>query len=176
MEQRTPKKIAIIGAESTGKTLLCEALAEMWNTVWVPEYAREYFHQSDIYNYTLQDLEQIALKQVEWESQKLKEANRFLFCDTALITLKIWAELEFGSCPESLLKLMVNNRYDYYLITNNDVTWEKDSQRLNKFSRELIFERNCEEATRQKTPFGIVSGTENARIRRAEELLLNSFK
>ena len=61
MESRSIKKIAIIGAESTGKTQLCQDLALHFNTHWVPEYAREYFNNSDIYNYSLNDLEQIAL-------------------------------------------------------------------------------------------------------------------
>ncbi len=176
MESRTPKKIAIIGAESTGKTLLCEALAKKWNTVWVPEYAREYFNQSDIYNYSLQDLEHIAQKQVEWEFEKMKHANQFLFCDTALITLKIWAELEFGTCPESMLKLMTKNQYDFYLITNNDVVWEKDAQRQNKFSREFIFERNCAAVIQDNKSFGIAKGLAEERVASAEDCLQSYLK
>ena len=43
MEKNNLKKIAIIGAESTGKSWLCERLAKYFNTIWVPEYARKYF-------------------------------------------------------------------------------------------------------------------------------------
>ena len=67
MEKDPIIKIAVIGAESTGKSELCAALAKHYNTVWVPEYAREYFNHSDIYNYTLKDLELIAKKQIELE-------------------------------------------------------------------------------------------------------------
>ena len=35
-------KIVLFGPESTGKTTLSEQLARYYNTVWVPEYAREY--------------------------------------------------------------------------------------------------------------------------------------
>ncbi len=169
MESRNIKKIAIIGAESTGKTVLCEQLALQFNTVWVPEFAREYFNNSDIYKYTLADLEHIALKQVELEEALRKKANAVLFCDTALITLKIWAELEFGTCPDSILNLMKRNPYDYYLITNNDVVWEPDLQRLNKFSREKIFEMNKMEAILEKVSFGIVQGTSELRVLHAKE-------
>jgi len=35
-------KVVLFGPESTGKTTLSEQLARYYNTVWVPEYAREY--------------------------------------------------------------------------------------------------------------------------------------
>ena len=40
-------KIAITGPESTGKSELARQLASHYNTVWVPEYAREYIDLSD---------------------------------------------------------------------------------------------------------------------------------
>src|SRR3569833_2505213 len=36
------KRIAVVGAESTGTTTTARALAERCGTVWVPEYGREY--------------------------------------------------------------------------------------------------------------------------------------
>jgi NadR type nicotinamide-nucleotide adenylyltransferase len=171
MENRSIKKIAIIGAESTGKTDLCERLALRFNTTWVPEYARDYFNHSDIYNYSLLDLERIAIKQMEWEEEKAKEANEVLFCDTALITLKIWAELEFGTCPASILSLMERKRYDYYLITNNEVNWEKDGQRLNKYDRQLIFDLNKQEVKQQEALFGLIQGLHEDRFTGAIRLV-----
>ena len=35
-------KVVLFGPESTGKTTLSQDLAKHYNTVWVPEYAREY--------------------------------------------------------------------------------------------------------------------------------------
>jgi NadR type nicotinamide-nucleotide adenylyltransferase len=169
MENNFVIKIAVLGAESTGKTALCEALAEHFNTVWVPEYAREYFNDSDIYNYTINDLEIIAQKQIELENDYLKKANRFLFCDTGLITLKIWAELVFNFSPDSIKNLMIKNHYDYFLITNNEVPWQQDEQRQNKFSRDLIFKMNEIEVLKTKVPYSIVKGMD-------EERILNAIK
>ena len=42
------KKIVVIGPESTGKSTLCEQLAQHYKTTWCPEYAREYLHQNGI--------------------------------------------------------------------------------------------------------------------------------
>jgi NadR type nicotinamide-nucleotide adenylyltransferase len=157
-------KIAVLGAESTGKTVLCETLAHHYHTVWVPEYAREYFNDSDIYNYTIRDLEIIAQKQVQLEEAYLNKANRFLFCDTGLITLKIWAELEFNVCPDLIKVLMIKHQYDYFLITNNEVEWQQDEQRQNKFSRDLIFSLNEKEVQKTKKPYTIVKGLDEARV------------
>ena len=35
-------KIALFGPESTGKTTLSKQLADYFDTVWAPEFAREY--------------------------------------------------------------------------------------------------------------------------------------
>lgn len=172
MEKTKPFKLAVIGAESTGKTAVSEALARHFDTAWVPEYAREYFADSDIYNYSLEDLERIALKQVELERQVMTTANELLVCDTALVTLKIWAELEFGFCPVSIIRLMEQNPYDHYLITSNEVPWQDDPLRQNKFSRDLIFDRNVDACKAGAWSYSIVRGLNEARTEAAIALTL----
>lgn len=174
MEKNTILKIAIVGAESTGKTWLCEALAKHYKTVCVPEYAREYFNNSDIYNYTLSDLEIIAKKQLELEEFYLLEARRLLFCDTSLITLKIWAELEFGITPPFITEQLKHSRYNLYLLTDNHIPWVEDGQRQNKHSRELLFTLNLNEIKRSTIPFAIIKGDEKDRLQNAI-LTINSL-
>lgn len=164
MEKSSIKKIAILGAESTGKTWLCEQLAAHFKTVWVPEYAREYFNDSDIYDYTLEDLRRIAIRQLQMEAASVENANRFLFCDTAMITIKIWAELEFGVVPKDLNEILQQGQYDYYLIADNAISWEADEQRLNKYSRDMIFEMNKKEAHLNSIPFSIITGLSEQRL------------
>jgi nicotinamide riboside kinase len=36
------RRIAVLGAESSGKSTLCQALAQRYDTLWVPEYLREF--------------------------------------------------------------------------------------------------------------------------------------
>jgi len=172
MEKSRIKKIAIIGAESTGKSALCEQLAKHFNTTWVPEYAREYFNDSDIYNYTLDDLKRIAIRQLEMEAAALASANRFLFCDTAMITIKIWAKLEFGKVPADLETIIQQGQYDHYLITDNSIPWEADAQRLNKFSRERIFQLNIHEVESRSEPYTVVTGLGEHRLKFAIDQLM----
>ena len=39
------RRIAIVGPESTGKSLLSQQLAAHFRTVWVEEYAREFLNK-----------------------------------------------------------------------------------------------------------------------------------
>src|SRR4051812_44381074 len=135
MAESSIKRIAVVGPESTGKTWLCEKLAEHFDTAWVPEYAREYFNDSDIYNYTLEDLVVIAKKQLELENDCEGKARNYLFCDTTLITLKIWSVLEFNEVPEFITSNLKTNKYDHYLLTDISVPWQHDEQRQNKHDR-----------------------------------------
>lgn len=161
------KKIAVLGAESTGKSWLCEQLAAHYRTAWVPEYAREYFNNSDIYNYTLNDLVLIAQSQLKMERETAPAANHFLFCDTSLITLKIWAELEFQTTPAFIEEGLQNNHYDFFLITNNDVLWQADPLRQNKHSRDLLFQLNETEVKKTGIPYEIISGLDRERLNNA---------
>ena len=59
-----PFIITIVGAESSGKSTLAMQLAEHFQCVWVPEYAREYLSSLDR-PYGERDLEIIAERQLE---------------------------------------------------------------------------------------------------------------
>ncbi|MES2679177.1 MAG: ATP-binding protein [Bacteroidota bacterium] len=175
MEKNGVRKIAVVGAESTGKTWLCEALAKHYHTVFVPEYAREYFNDSSIYNYTLNDLVVIAKKQIELENENISRASRFLFCDTTLITLKIWAELEFEQTPSFIADQLLKVTYDHYFLTDNAIPWMEDELRQNKHSRDLLFKMNLEEIILTGVPYTIITGREEQRLKRAIDILTGLF-
>lgn len=167
MEKKSIIKIAVVGAESTGKSWLCESLANHYQTIWVKEYARTYFNDSDIYNYSLNDLERIAEEQLRLEKEAVSQAHHFLFCDTAMITLQIWAELEFKGMTLQLKNFVEQGEYDFYLLCDNAIAWEPDPQRLNKFSRDLIFEKNQNALLKKGRHFAVVKGVGNERLENA---------
>ena len=173
MEKGGIRRIAIIGAESTGKTWLCENLAKHYNTIWVPEYAREYFHDSDIYNFTMDDLVKIAEKQMALEEKLYPNAKDFLFCDTTLITLKIWAELEFQKIPPVIADNLPKIKYEHYFITNNEMPWVYDPLRQNKHSRDMLMEMNIAEVKKLGIPYSIISGKDTDRLKNAIKILQN---
>lgn len=170
------KRIVIIGPESTGKTVLCEQLAKHYNTVFVPEYARTYFEQHDINNYNSADLEIIAKKQLELEKEYLPKANRFLFCDTSLITIKIWCTHKFNKVPNFITKSIKDNDYDLTLITNNDVPWVADLQRRNEDLREHLFKSNKHELQKLDVDYKIIKGIGEERLKNTIQLIEEAFK
>ena len=68
------KKIVVIGPESTGKSTLCEQLAQHFRTIWCPEYAREYLSRNGV-KYGYDDLLKITQGQLAMEDYYLEKVN-----------------------------------------------------------------------------------------------------
>ena len=76
-------KVVLYGPESTGKSTLSKALAEHYKTAFVPEYARTYLQVKwDQHSAlcTKEDLEPIAMGQMQLENERLQSANKLLIC------------------------------------------------------------------------------------------------
>lgn len=168
------RRIAITGPESTGKSQLAAELARYFNTVWVPEYAREYL---EIYGskYSLNDIEDIARGQLKAENVLLKKAREWLFCDTEFIVTKIWAEHAFNECPEWISQQIVSHRYDYYFLCNIDLPWEPDPLREHPDMREYFFDLYRQELSGRDFPFAIISGMGDDRLNCAIKALEQRF-
>ena len=145
------KKIVILGPESTGKSTLCEQLAQHYRTEWCPEFAREYLLTNGT-DYTFDDLLTIAKGQLAMEeeySASIKsrwslvkentwvnphaldtaEHSPLLFVDTDMYVMKVWCEYVFGKCHQFILDQIVNRQYDLYLLCGTDLPWVKDELR-----------------------------------------------
>ncbi len=145
------KKIVVLGPESTGKSTLCELLAQHYHTEWCPEFAREYLltHGTD---YGFEDLLTIAKGQLaledeyaslvkqQWSSTADSHwVNRHsliasahapcLFVDTDMYVMKVWCEYVFGKCHQFILDEIVSRKYDLYLFCDIDLPWVKDELR-----------------------------------------------
>jgi NadR type nicotinamide-nucleotide adenylyltransferase len=169
------KKIAILGAESTGKTDLSNKLAAHYHTVCVPEYAREYFDTHNINSYNISDLDAIAKKQLQLEQDYSTKANHLLICDTTLITIKIWSTYQFNKISELISNSIRSNDYDLYLVCNNDVKWEADSQRRNPELRDHLLKWNTHELTKLNVDYHIIEGTGGDKLKAAVKIIDRHF-
>lgn len=123
------KKIAIIGPESTGKSTLCSQLATHFDTVWCPEYGREYLEQHGT-AYTYTDLLTIAQGQQALVKEKAVEArNGVYFVDTEMYVMKVWCEVVFEACHSWILKQAAAQDFDLFLLCNTDLPWVYDELR-----------------------------------------------
>ena len=164
-------RVVLFGPESTGKTTLSKALARYYNSVWVPEYAREYLQ--DKWNNERKtcepsDLLPIALGQMYLENELSQKTNTVLICDTNLLETKVYSEAYYsGSCDPLLEKFAIKNEYDLYLLTYIDVPWEADDlrdkpkERLEMF---LAFEKVLKENNR---PYILLKGNKKERLEEA---------
>jgi NadR type nicotinamide-nucleotide adenylyltransferase len=125
------KKIVVIGPESTGKSTLCFQLAEHYQTLWCPEYAREFLEKNGA-DYRYDDLLTIAKGQIELENKVLSKADRretIVFIDTDMYVMKVWCEFAFNKCHSWILNEIATRKYDLYLLCNVDLPWIKDKLR-----------------------------------------------
>ncbi|MGI9190881.1 MAG: AAA family ATPase [Chitinophagaceae bacterium] len=170
------KTILILGGESTGKTELAQSLAQHFNTVYVPEYARTYLDALDR-PYEQFDLSLMGIGQLSLEESLMPEANTFLFCDTGIDVITLWSAHRYGSVDEALLELRSAAHYDAILVTAPDLPWVADPQREhpNEEDRAFFFSHYKQVAEKSGRPYGIVAGQGEARFNAALEFLENAF-
>ena len=165
------KKIVIIGPESTGKSTLCKELAEHYDTVWCPEYAREYLLQNGS-AYTYEDLAKIAIGQLTLEDYLQHDAKgAYYFIDTNMYVLKVWYEVAFQHCPTWILKQLAKSHCDLYLLCNTDLPWTKDELREypDLKIRQRLFKMYKDIMLNSGVPWVEISGTERQRLHKAIE-------
>jgi nicotinamide riboside kinase len=167
-------KIALFGPESTGKTTLANQLAEHFNTVCVPEFARDYLQ--DKWNETSQicdvdDMLPIAYGQTQLENELLSVANKFLFCDTNLMVTKVFSEIYYNYCNPLLDKAAKKHEYDLFFLTDIDVSWEKDDLRDKPQGRESVFTVFKQTLIDNNKPFITLSGDKELRLKNAIQIV-----
>lgn len=170
------KKVCIFGPESTGKSTLASQLATEFNTVVVPEYARELL-ESQQGEIKFTDIDKIARGQLAAEKALARQANRLLFCDTDVLLTTIWSETLFNKCPEWIKEEVSKNRYDLYLLTDIDVPWVQDIVRYLPKDREVFFKKCLTALESFNYPYVRLSGSWQNRFEtacQAVEKLLSS--
>jgi len=164
------KKIVIIGPESTGKSTLCELLAQHYNTQWCPEFAREFLltHGTD---YTYDDLLYIAKGQLAMEDEYINTTkdSPLLFIDTEMYVIKVWCEFVFGKCHRWVLDQIIERKYDLYLLCNTDLPWVKDELREypDLKTRDRLYYIYKDIMINQSTPWVDISGDHDERLQKA---------
>lgn len=155
-------KIAIVGPESTGKSTMSAYLAGHYQTVWVPEFARDYCEKLTE-PCTWQDEVNMFYGQLALEEEYLPKANKLLICDTTFITVKIWSDYTFGRSPQEVLDELPRHPYDLYLLLNIDLPWEEDPLRDFPHMREHFMEVWHTELKALDANYVMVSGSAQSR-------------
>lgn len=161
------KKIVIIGPESTGKSTLCEELAQHYNSAWCPEFAREYLLTNGM-DYSYDDLLNIAKGQLALEDEHtaMVHHTKPLFIDTDMYVMKVWCEFVFGRCHKFILEQIAERKYDLYLLCNIDLPWIEDKLREypDPETREQLYKMYKDILINQCVPWADISGSHEERL------------
>jgi NadR type nicotinamide-nucleotide adenylyltransferase len=182
------RRVALVGAESTGTTTLARALAEHYRTRggvwaatrWVPEYGRLYCEEKlalarrddpglwigDL-SWSAEEFALIVERQRAWEEAAARAGSPVLLCDTDAFATSLWQERYLGPpVPE------FSAEHDLWILTDtHGVPFVQDGWRDGEAIRERMSERFLAELERRGLPYVVVSGAHEDRLRVAVEAI-----
>jgi HTH-type transcriptional regulator, transcriptional repressor of NAD biosynthesis genes len=164
------KRVAIVGAESSGKTTLAKDLAKHFKTNWVPEYGRMYSEGKLFNNYGTWDSAEfvhIAQKQNEMEDKLAETAEKVLICDTNAFATSIWHERYMKFFSESVQNLAKKRKYDLVIVTDASIRFEQDGTRDGEHIRNWMQQRFLDELEKSHVPYIFLSGSREKRLKEA---------
>jgi len=166
------KKVVVTGPESTGKTILSEALSSRLNAVLIPEFARSYIEGLER-SYAFADLELIARHQIQEEVRLTQfTGNGILLMDTWLILTRVWFDVVYGKIPGWVDEYIASSKIDLFLVCRPDLPWVPDTVRENGGEMRLkLFDRYCREIENYGFKYEIVEGFGDVRLENALHLL-----
>lgn len=139
-----PMLIAIVGAESTGKTSLARALAKEFHSPWVPEYLRRFCDERGRTPHAHEQALILETQRIEEDVARLNAiaaAAPLVICDTAPLMTAVYSEFIFGDMTLYPRAIECHRRYAYTLLLSNDLAWIEDGfQRDGPHVRARVFE------------------------------------
>ena len=128
-----PRRLCLLGGESSGKTTLARALAERLGTLWVPEYGRELWERMRR-TLNAEELVQVAQRQVELEDQAQPRACGWLVCDTSPLTTLQYCLHDHAQAPAEL-RALARRSYDATVVCLPDFDFVQDGCRRDEAFR-----------------------------------------
>ena len=160
-------RVVVTGSECTGKTTLAKALAQHYDVVWVPEYARQFVLDTDS-SPEASDVEAIARGQIELEDALATKAQDLLIQDTDLLSTVVFSRHYYGDCPSWIEETLGGSAADLYLLADIDVPWVPDGDQRDRGDRreemQELFRRALLDG---ELDFVEINGTREERLQQA---------
>jgi NadR type nicotinamide-nucleotide adenylyltransferase len=178
-----PARVAILGAESTGKSTLAAELAARYDTVWVPEYLRQFVETEQRVPY---ETDQFHIAQAQMANENAAAATvlatadatvdatpgRFLFCDTTPFMTAIYSGVYWGRVDPALAALDLHYDYAVTLVAAPDLPWVADGlQRESEAVRQQVHQALVDKLARRRIPFTLLTGSLEQRLAQAQAVL-----
>jgi NadR type nicotinamide-nucleotide adenylyltransferase len=156
------QRVALLGGESTGKSVLAEQLASRLQTVHAAEYGRELWEARQGI-LVKDDMIHIARTQMAREESLIPRAIRYLFCDTTPLTTALYSHALFAEISEEL-RALAGNAYDQVFLCGIDVPFVQDGTRRDEAFRRWQHEWYVQELQANGVAFQLLTGTWEARL------------
>ena len=172
-------KIAILGAESTGKSELVKQLQQHFQALeksvqHIPEYLRTW---CDTEKRTPRQDEQIAIATEQLRQIEVAPASDILIADTTALTVATYSDLLFKDVSLYELALAHQRTFDVTLLMGLDLPWVADGiQRDGAHMREPVDAALRAALSRQGISFQVVYGAGESRLHNALRCLNMAFE
>jgi HTH-type transcriptional repressor of NAD biosynthesis genes len=163
-------KIAILGAECTGKTALAQALwqrlaSEHPGAAWVPEYLREW---CDLHQRTPRADEQAHIAATQNLRVQALHACALVLSDTAPLMTAVYSDVLFADTSLYAQALEQQRAFDLTLVTGLDLPWVADGLQRDGVAMRTRVDRRLRAVLQQSgIGFSAVYGRGEARTQNA---------
>lgn len=149
--------VAVVGAESTGKSTLVKRLAEDYGTRYAPEWGRIISEAHA--QLSAADFDAILTMQDELIRTAQCTGNGLCFTDTEAITTALFAPIYLGRSHEPAWSRAEAQDFALYLVLDPAVPWIDDGTRVLDDGERLSFHESLIDAlTRLGKPFEVIAG------------------
>lgn len=172
-------KIVFVGAMSSGKSTLTEALAKKYKTTFAPEYGREYWTNNQIdRRISFEAFDEIAKGHLAIEDKEIQNADTYFFVDTNAITTFTYALDYHGHAPEFLKQTALENslRYDLFFLCDIDIPYDDTWDRSGDQKRSVFQKQIIADLKERNIPYILLSGSLDERIAKVEKILFQFRK
>ncbi len=129
-------KVAILGTESTGKSMLTEKLMKHYACSCVKEAGRDLIENSNSFQYS--DLYLVAKEHAKRIDRAVYGESPLIILDTDIHTTMSYANFIFEKELKVEESIYMSNKANLYLYLNNDVEFFQDGTRLSEADRNLL--------------------------------------
>ena len=167
------RRVAILGAESTGKSTLAAALAQRCHSVWVPEYLREFVETEQRVPF---EADQVRIARIQMAREHAAAAvigaRGFLFCDTTPFMTAVYSGVSWGRVDPALAALDLHHDYAVTLVAAPDLPWVADGlQRESAAVRQLVHQELVDKLERRAIAYTLLTGSLEQRLAQAQAAL-----
>jgi HTH-type transcriptional regulator, transcriptional repressor of NAD biosynthesis genes len=166
--------VVFLGAPSTGKTTIAERMAKEYETVWMPEYGREYWEEHQIERrLSREQLVEIAQGHLEREENLLCQANQYLFTDTNVLTTYLFSLYYHQDASPKLVEMAnaLPARYDLVFLCDIDIPYDDTWDRSGDVNRKTFQKQIIGDLLARKLPYFLLSGDLETRVSRVKHIL-----